>query len=80
MVMRTRNSPTHPPADSGEGKYGDLVKLSRQTLHLAWVYNDHNFEKSAKQMAKDISIECGIRNLDEANEYLFTMSAESREN
>jgi hypothetical protein len=65
--------------DQSDAKDVDLVKLARQTLHLAWVYNDHNFEKSAKQMARDISIECGIRDLDEANEYLSAMSAKSRD-
>ena len=49
--------------------YSKLIKLAIRSLHIAHVWNDHNF-KGAHLMALDTSIKIGIKNFDEANDFL----------
>ena len=46
-----------------------LLLLSRRTLHIAYVWNDHNFE-AAHKIARETAKECGINSMEEAEDFM----------
>jgi len=52
--------------------YSKLVALARRTLHIAYVWNDHNFD-DPDVMAVETAEQLEINNFNEANDFLGSL-------
>jgi hypothetical protein len=57
--------------DTGEHvKTPSAIRLARSALHTAFVWNDHNFTRHPKELAKEVAVGEGITTFEQANEWL----------
>lgn len=68
--LRVKVAPLDTAKEQSLVRHDSAVKLARNTLWLAYCWNDHNFQKRPEQYAKDVAKECGIDSLEAANDWL----------
>ena len=63
------------PEEPSEGANPDwLIPMARRALHIAFVWNDHNYP-SCRNMALDTAEEYGIKSFEDANTVLKSVYA-----